>query len=93
MTAYGTLRSVQEILLEGAKNFAPRLLLLFSVVFVGLLQFGMLYIKATQLVGEGLAAQAQHLGGARGVAALAGQGFRQKLSLDVRHEFLEVDGF
>lgn len=76
LAAYESLATVQEILLEGAKNFA-RLgsQLLLGFIIVRLAQLRMLYIKASQLVGEGLASKAQHLRGACGIAALSREGF------------------
>lgn len=92
---YVVLEVVKEILPEGAKNFAPaygkepsRLVLFIRAIH----HRRVVYIKAAQLVGEGLATKPQHLCGSRGVAALARQGFGQKLSLHVHHYLFEVDG-
>lgn len=55
-TTYGALEAMKEILHEGAKNFAPlsKRPAAMSIV-VTAVHARMLYIKASQLVGEGLA--------------------------------------
>ena len=94
LAAYEALKVVQEILPEGAKKLAFGLEdSSLGFVFIRPVQFiRVFYLEAAQLVGEGLAAQAQHLCGSRGIAALARERFGQKLLLDVIHNLFEVDG-